>query len=190
VLAVPATGLASLTFGTLGERPFALLDAVLQPPVSSLFLGYRREQVAHPLDGFGGLVPEVEKREVLGILFSTSLFPGRAPAGHVGLTIFAGGTRQPDNARLNTPALLRRIAPDLRDLVGASGDPAFIKHSAWPKAIPQYNLGYERFLEPLTRCEQDHPGVFIGGNVRDGISLPDCVKSGAELGRKAGEFLR
>jgi len=188
ILAVPASGLAQLTFGTLGERPLALLDTIPQPPVSSLFLGYRREQVAHPLDGFGGLVPAVEKREVLGILFSTTLFPGRAPEGHVGLTIFAGGTRQPENARLDTPALLQRIAPDLRDLVGASGEPAFVRHSVWPKAIPQYNLGHERFLEPMTRCEQDNPGLFIGGNVRDGISLPDCLKAGERLAKAAQEF--
>lgn len=188
ILAVPASGLAQLTFGTLGERPLALLDTIPQPPVSSLFLGYRREQVAHPLDGFGGLVPAIEKREVLGILFSTTLFPGRAPEGHVGLTIFAGGTRQPENARLDTPALLQRIAADLRDLVGASGEPAFIRHSVWPKAIPQYNLGHERFLEPMTRCEQDNPGLFIGGNVRDGISLPDCLKSGERLAKAAQDF--
>jgi oxygen-dependent protoporphyrinogen oxidase len=188
ILAVPASGLAQLTFGTLGERPLALLDTIPQPPVSSLFLGYRREQVAHPLDGFGGLVPAVEKREVLGILFSTTLFPGRAPEGHVGLTIFAGGTRQPENARLDTPALLQRIAPDLRDLIGASGEPAFIKHSVWPRAIPQYNLGHERFLEPMVRCEQDNPGLFIGGNVRDGISLPDCLKSGERLAKAAQDF--
>ncbi len=187
ILAVPAAGLARLTFGTLGERPFALLDSVTQPPVSSLFLGYRRDQVTHPLDGFGGLVPAVERREVLGILFSSTLFPGRAPDGHVGLTIFSGGVRQPDNARLSTPALLQRIAPDLRDLVGVSGEPAYIRHSFWPQAIPQYNLGYERFLEPLVLSEKQHPGLFIGGNVRDGISLPDCVKSGTELARKAGE---
>jgi len=188
VLAIPAGGLAQLTLGALGERPLALLDSIPQPPVSSLFLGYRREQVAHPLDGFGGLVPAIEKRQVLGILFSTSLFPGRAPEGHVGLTIFCGGTRQPENARLNTPALLLRIAPDLRDLVGASGEPAFIRHTAWPKAIPQYNLGHERFLEPMARCEQDHPGLFIGGNVRDGISLPDCLKAGERLAKAAQEF--
>lgn len=189
VLAVPAAGLARLTFGTLGERPFALLDSLTQPPVSSLFLGYRRDQVTHPLDGFGGLVPAVERREVLGILFSSTLFPGRAPDGHVGLTIFSGGVRQPDNARLSTSDLLQRIAPDLAGLLGVTGEPAFIRHSFWPQAIPQYNLGYERFLEPLVRREQEHPGLFIGGNVRDGISLPDCVKSGAELARKAGEYV-
>ena len=188
VLAVPAGGLAQLTFGALGERPFALLDSLPQPPVSSLFLGYKRGQVAHPLDGFGGLVPAVENRQVLGILFSSSLFPGRAPDGHVGLTVFAGGMRQPDNARLAAPALLQRIAPDLAGLVGVTGEPVYTRHSFWPKAIPQYNLGYERFLEPMARLEQQHAGLFVGGNARSGISLPDCVKSGAELARKAGEF--
>jgi len=181
VLAIPAGGLAQLTFGTLGERRLAALDTIPHPPVSSLFLGYRREQVAHPLDGFGGLVPAIERRDVLGILFSSSLFPGRAPEGHVGLTVFVGGMRQPEHARLGTPQLLERVARDLKDLVGASGEPAFIRHTFWPRAIPQYILGYERWLEAMVGVEKAHPRLFIGGNARDGISLADCVKSGERL---------
>lgn len=188
VLALPATALAQLSFGTLAERPLAILDGIPQPPVSSLFLGYRREQVAHALDGFGGLVPAVERRAVLGILFSTSLFPDRAPAGHVGLTIFAGGLRSPDTARLTTNALLAHIAPDLTGLVGVSGPPAFVKHTFWPRAIPQYILGYERYFEAINQVEQSTKGLFIGGNVRDGISLQDCIKSGEKLAGKAAEF--
>ena len=181
VLAVPAGALAQLTFGALGERKLASLDTVPHPPVSSLFLGYRRDQVSHPLDGFGGLVPAIERREVLGILFSSSLFPGRAPDGHVGLTVFAGGMRQPEHARLSTTDLLARIGRDLQDLVGAGGEPAFVRHSFWPRAIPQYILGYERWKEAMAEVEKAHPGVFIGGNARDGISLPDCIKSGERL---------
>jgi oxygen-dependent protoporphyrinogen oxidase len=188
VLALPASGLAQLTFGALGERPLAVLEGIPQPPVSSLFLGYRREQVAHPLDGFGGLVPAKERREVLGILFSSTLFPHRAPEGHVGVTVFVGGTRQPENARLATPELLRRIAGDLRDLIGATGEPAYVRHTVWPRAIPQYVLGYERYREAMEAAERDVPGLFIGGNVRDGISLPDCVKSGAALAQRALDF--
>lgn len=188
VLALPATGLAQLSFGALAERPLAILDAVPQPPVSSLFVGYRREQVTHPLDGFGGLVPAIEHRQVLGVLFSSTLFPDRAPAGHVGLTIFVGGLRQPDSARLPTDALLARIAPDLRELVGISTPPVFVKHTFWPRAIPQYILGYERYLEAISRVELSTTGLFIGGNVRDGISLQDCIKSGEKLARNAAEF--
>ena len=188
LLALPAASLAQLTFGSLAERPLAILDGIPQPPVSSLFLGYKREQVGHPLDGFGGLVPAIEHRSVLGVLFSSSMFPDRAPAGHVGLTIFAGGLRQPETARLATDELLARIAPDLRELVGVNTPPDFIKHTFWPRAIPQYVLGYERYLEAINRLELSAGGLFIGGNVRDGISLQDCIKSGEKLARKAAEF--
>ncbi len=187
-LAVPAPALAGLVFGPLGERPLALLENVPHPPVSSLFLGYRREQVAHPLDGFGGLVPQIERRDVLGILFSSTLFPGRAPDGHVALTVFAGGMRQPEIARLPAERLLERIGPDLRELAGVSGEPVFMHHSFWPQAIPQYNLGHERFADALARLENAHPGLFIGGNARDGISVPDCLKSGARLAQGIEEF--
>ena len=188
VLALPASGLAQLVFSTLGERTLASLDHQPHPPVSSLFLGFKREQVAHPLDGFGALVPAAEQRSLLGVLFSSSLFAGRAPAAHVALTVFAGGMRQPETGRLATAALLARVLPDLRELLGVSGEPVFLHHTFWPRAIPQYNLGHERFLDPLIRCEARHPGLFIGGNARDGISLPDCVKSGARLAQAALEY--
>ncbi len=184
VLAIPAGALAQLSFGSLGERPMAALENIPHPPVSSVFLGYRREQIAHPLDGFGGLVPAIEKRDVLGVLFSSTLFPGRAPEGHVGLTVFVGGMRQPAHARLATPQLLAQIAPDLRELIGANGEPSFVRHTFWPRAIPQYVLGYEQWQEVLNAVEGNHPNLFIGGNVRDGVSLPDCVKSGSRLAEK------
>ncbi len=188
VLALPATALAQLVIGSGAERPLAVLDEIIQPPVSSLFLGYRREQVTHPLDGFGGLVPAVEHRSVLGILFSSTLFPNRAPEGQVGLTVFAGGSRAPDLARLPTDALLAQIARDLHDLVGVSSPPLFVRHTFWPRAIPQYTLGYERFLDAIGHVEQSAPGLFVGGNVRGGISMQDCIKSGEKLARQTALF--
>lgn len=189
LLALPAPSLAGLVFGTLGERPLASLDHQPHPPVSSLFLGFKRDQVTHPLDGFGALVPARERRNLLGVLFSSTLFPGRAPDGHVALTLFAGGANRPEMARLETAELIERVLPDLRDLLGVTGEQVFSHHTYWPRAIPQYNLGHERFLEPLARCENAHSGLFIGGNSRDGISMPDCIKSGSDLARKATEFL-
>jgi len=188
LLAAPAHALGQVVFGTLGERPLASLDHLPHPPVSSLFLGFRREQVKHPLDGFGALVPARERRSLLGVLFSSSLFARRAPEGYVALTVFAGGMRQPDAGRLPTPELLARVMPDLRELLGITGEPVFTHHSFWPKAIPQYNVGHERFLEPITQCENRHDGLFIGGNSRDGISLPDCVRGGQKLAQRAAEW--
>ncbi len=181
VAALPGPALAQLRFGTLGERPLASLDAIEHPPVSSLFLGFRREQIAHPLDGFGVLLPEIEQRASLGILFSSSLFPGRAPAGHVALTVMAGGTRQPEIARLTADKLLATVGRDLHELLGVRGAPVFQRHAFWPRAIPQYNLGYGQHLDAMAACERAHPGLFIGGQARDGIALPACLAAGEKL---------
>ena len=185
VAALPAPALAQLRFGTLGERPLASLDTIEHPPVSSLYLGYRREQVAHPLDGFGVLVPEVEQRSVLGVLFSSSLFPNRAPDGYVALTVMIGGARQPDLARLPIDGMLAAVDRDLRELLGVSGAPVFQRHTFWPSPIPQYNLGYERYLETMTACERSHPGLFLGGQARDGIAVPACLAAGEKLAARA-----
>ncbi len=181
VAALPAPALAQLRFGPHGERPLAALDAIEHPPVASLFLGYRREQVAHPLDGFGLLVPEVERRSILGVLFSSSLFPGRAPAGHVALTVLIGGTRQPALARQSPAALLATAAPDLAALLGVEGAPVFQRSEFWPRAIPQYDLGYEQHLETMAAAERALPGLLIGGQARDGISVPACLAAGEKL---------
>jgi oxygen-dependent protoporphyrinogen oxidase len=99
----------------------------------------------------------------------------------VALTVFAGGMRQPGHARLTTDQLLERVSRDLKELVGVEGAPVFVKHSFWPRAIPQYQLGYECYLDTIAQLENAHANLFIGGQARDGISLPDCIKSGEKL---------
>jgi oxygen-dependent protoporphyrinogen oxidase len=185
VAALPAWSLARLAIGPERARPLAGLAAIEYPPVASVFLGFRRDQVQHPLDGFGALVPSTEKRSILGIVFSSSLFPGRAPEGHVALTVLAGGVLQPGIAALPADELVELVRTDLTRLLGAHGKPAFVRHTLWPRAIPQYNLGHGRHLEAMAQCERSHPGLLIGGNVRDGISIPDCLMSGVSLAKRA-----
>jgi oxygen-dependent protoporphyrinogen oxidase len=184
VAAVPAWGLARLKIGKAGKRVLSGLADVQHPPVASVFLGFRRDQIGHPLDGFGALVPASEKRSIMGVIFSSSVFPGRAPEGHVALTAIAGGALQADIALLPRKELIELVQRDLRDLLGAKGRPVFAHHTLWKRAIPQYNLGYEAHLEALSACERDHPGLLFGGNARNGISLPDCILSGAALAKR------
>lgn len=184
VACIPAWSLAKLGVGSADSRPLSGLGAIEYSPVASVFVGFRREQVRHSLDGFGALIPSAEKSTSLGIIFSSSLFPGRAPAGHVAMTIFAGGALRPEVAALGEDELLERVCADLRKYVGAEGKPAFARRTVWPRAIPQYNLGYGRHLDAMAQCERDHPGLFIGGSVRDGISLSDCILSGTSLAKR------
>ena len=80
--------------------------------------------------------------------------------------------------------LLEKIEPDLRALLGVRGPPVFRRHTFWPRAIPQYDLGYERHLATIAEVERAQRGLFFGGQVRDGISLPACIAAGERLARQ------
>jgi oxygen-dependent protoporphyrinogen oxidase len=190
VCALPADALASLTIEGVGEAcDLTQLREIDHPPIASVFTGYRREDVRHPLDGFGALMPEVERTSILGTLFSSTLFPGRAPQGHVALTTFVGGMRQPKLATLDDDALLRVVQKELSGLIGVTAPAVFTRVQRWPRAIPQYATGYERFKNIMADIEACASGLFIGGNARDGISLANCLESGRRLAGNAERFL-
>jgi len=183
ILALPAAALATLRI--TGRQPLDALANIHHPPVASLFLGFRREDVDHPLDGFGLLAPARERRVLLGAIFSSTLFPRRAPEDHVAITVLAGGTRQPELARLPPAALLETVLPDLCELLGVRDAPVLTRYAFWPRAIPQYTLGYGRFIDAMATTESAHRGLFIGGHVRDGISLGACITSGLRMADSA-----
>jgi protoporphyrinogen/coproporphyrinogen III oxidase len=160
-----------------GDR-LKTLTSITYPPVGVLALGYQREDVAHSLDGFGFLAPEVERRHVLGVVFSSTLFAGRAPDGHVLLTAFVGGVRNPDLATGDLPTLTARVQDDLRTLLGAKGEPTFRAFHLWPKAIPQYDLTYGRFRDIMDEAERRSPGLALAGAYREGVAVGEAVASG------------
>jgi protoporphyrinogen/coproporphyrinogen III oxidase len=189
VLATPAHALAAMELPAALRRHAAPIEHVSYPPVSTLTLGFTRQQVAHALDGFGMLVPRVEQRRVLGVLFSSSLFPARAPEGHVTLTVFVGGARNPQQAALNTEALLPEVLRDLHDLLGVTGSPVYTHHAYWPRAIPQYLLGYQEVKDAVARTETEHPGLYLAGNYHLGVSVGDCVANGVLTAERVASYL-
>ena len=157
------------------------LSEIRYPPVASVVLGFRREDVAHPLDGFGMLIPKVAGFKILGSIFSSSLFPNRAPARHVTLTSYVGGERYPELASLPAEELYKIVCADLKTLLGVRGAPTFQHCVFYPKAIPQYNVGYGRFRDLMNEVEAKAPGLFLAGHYRDGISLSDSIVSGCNV---------
>lgn len=159
------------------------------PPLSVLVTGYQRNQVDHSLDGFGFLVPEKEKRNILGTLFNTSLFANRAPKDHVLLTTFIGGGRHPELAALPSEKLLDWVKQEHREILGCRGEPVMVDHIYWPRSIPQYGPDYGRVLNAVDRLEEEHPGLHLIGNFRGGISVPDCIGNGLRWAEKvSGSF--
>jgi oxygen-dependent protoporphyrinogen oxidase len=162
----------------------AALRAVEYPPLAVVTSLYEREKVAHPLDGFGMLVPESEGRNILGVIFSSSLFPGRAPEGHVLLTTFVGGSRSPELALRSREEMEYDVHGELRRALGICAPPRSVDIRLWRRAIPQYNLGYGALLDAFTRAEESLPGFHLLGNYRGGVSVGDCVRSGHDVAEK------
>jgi len=190
IYAGTAFKLAELEVQAPAPLHLATFAAIRYPPVVSVVLGFRREDVMHPCEGFGMLIPKVAGFKILGTIFSSSLFPNRAPAGHLTLTSYVGGERYPELASLPPEKLYALTCEDLRVLLGVRGKPTFQHSVYYPKAIPQYNVGYGRYRELMTEIEGKAPGLFLAGHYRDGISLSDTIVSACNVADRAGEFLR
>ena len=160
---------------------FSEFAGIRYPPVASVVLGFRREDVTHPCHGFGMLIPRVEGFNILGAIFSSALFPNRAPSGHLTLTCYVGGERQPELAALPPERLFPLVTGDLRRLLGVRGEPTFAHSVFWPRAIPQYNVGFGRYRALMTEIEQKAPGLMLAGSYRDGVSLSDSIVSGGNV---------
>jgi oxygen-dependent protoporphyrinogen oxidase len=184
----PIYALSDIKFGQSNVTE-PMSKEIYYPPVSALTLGFRRKDVNHPLDGFGMLIPEKENCNILGTLFTSTLFPGRAPEDHVTLASFIGGARNPSIAGLPKDELVKLTMKDLHTILGLQGDPVFIHHVHWEKAIPQYTIGYGLYKHKMDNLESDNPGFFMSGNYRYGISVSDCITAGYETADRIEEFL-
>jgi oxygen-dependent protoporphyrinogen oxidase len=184
IVATPAYAAADLLeptdaalAATLREIPYA--------PVAVVALGYRRAEVAHPLDGFGFLIPVEEGKTVLGCLWDSSMFPGRAPEGRVLLRAMVGGARRKELAGLPEEALLRAVREDLRQIMGLTAEPVLSLVFRHPRAIPNYNVGHARRLERIEERLTGLPGLILTGNAYRGIGVNDCTRAAREVAGRA-----
>lgn len=184
VITVPPWRWASLPLPAELEKLPGAGNSVPCPPVGVVTLGYARERVSHPLDGFGVLSPGIEKRKALGVVFPSSIFSGRAPDGAVTLATFIGGSRSPELGVLPEVDLARLAREECESLLGASGTPEFVHVTKWTHAIPQYDLNHGDLLATLDEAERAMSGLYFCGNYRGGISLPATLDNAVTLARK------
>jgi oxygen-dependent protoporphyrinogen oxidase len=176
VLATEAHAAARLIDGQDAELALHLRSI---PYASSAVvnLAYARDRVAHPLDGFGAVVPAAEGRSILAISFTSVKFPGRAPAGTVLMRVFLGGATQPEVFDLDDDALVALARRELGELIGASGDPLLADVARHPRGMPQYTLGHLDRVAAIRRQLARHAGLALASNALDGVGIPDCIRS-------------
>jgi oxygen-dependent protoporphyrinogen oxidase len=172
-VATPAPEAARLVAGVDADSA-AALSAIPHPPLVVLHLS---APAAASLRGFGHLVVPQPARRILGAIWSSSIFPGRAPAGRSLLTVFLGGARDPGAIDLEDDALRDVAARDLAAALGVPADLAVVRVTRYPRAIPQYDLEHRGRVETLERAEARLPGLSFLGSYRGGVSVGDVVRS-------------
>lgn len=176
IVAAPAHAAADMVRGmdsTLGDA----LAAIPYASMSVICTAYDRESVGNTLDGFGFLVPRTQGKRILGCIWTSTLFPGRAPKGKVLLRTMIGGASDPEAVSLDDEAMLDIIRQELFPILDIKSDPVLHRIFRWEKAIPQYTFGHQSRVREIEAAEARHPGLRFAGNAYRGVGINDCVVS-------------
>jgi protoporphyrinogen/coproporphyrinogen III oxidase len=153
-------------------------------PIVVVATGHRREDVVHPLDGFGFLIPRSQKLRTLGSIWTSSIFAERAPEGYVQFRSMLGGAGDASATGLSNEQLWNILKRELDPLIGIRNDPRFLRVYRWERGIPQFTLGHRERRARLERLLERHPGLFVVGNAYYGVSLNECVKMAYKVSEK------
>lgn len=162
----------------------SVLDEILYAPMAVITFGMQLGRIGIPLDGFGYLVGMKEQNRLLGTLWDSSIFPGRAPEGYGSLRSMVGGARDVVTPFLPDEALTGVVRKELREIMHVQGEPEFVKLFRHEKAIPQYTVGHSKRLEKLDALEKKHKGLFFAGNAFRGVGINDCVREAIAVADK------
>jgi oxygen-dependent protoporphyrinogen oxidase len=188
VVATPAAG-ASCLFGSRNPELSTLLKRVQYAPMVIAAVSLPDFSFKQPLNGFGFLVARNQGLHMLGGLFASALFPGRAPSGHELVTCFAGGAFEPETIDWPDNQVWETVCPELKAVLQTSEMPAPVALFRQRHAIPQYNLGHERWVRSVKDELNKLPGVFIASNYLEGISVPACIEQGERTAHAVAGYL-
>ncbi len=174
-LAVPAYTAARL-IENINPRLASQLKTIKYASTATINFAYSREAIKHPLNGFGFVVPFIEKRSLIACTFSSVKFSDRAPQDQVLLRAFAGGALQPDVFARED--LVTRIETDLRELLSIDRSPLFTEVAKWERSMPQYEVGHLDRVQAIEAELRTSPGLALAGNAYRGAGIPDCIRSG------------
>jgi oxygen-dependent protoporphyrinogen oxidase len=166
------------------------LENIYYPPIAMVFFGMKKEKIAFDFDGFGFLIPSLERRKILGTIWNSAVFENRAPDGYHLFTTFVGGARNAELFENSDEQLIETAFEELKSIVGLREAPEFTHIKRWRKAIPQYNLGYEKVENGIAKFETKNKGIYFCSSFYKGISVGDCVKNAYKTAVEIEEYLK
>jgi len=189
ILGVPAYAAAAL-LRSVDTTLAGLCETIPYASTGTVAFGFRREQIDHPLEGSGFVVPRVERSPLLASTWVTSKWPGRAPDGHVLLRAFLGGGRDPHRLDRSDAELVEVAHEELAALLGIQGAPVFAPRVyRWGRQSPQYEVGHHDRVRAIEQRLSAVPGLFVTGSGFRAIGIPDCVQDGRSQAARAAAFV-
>jgi oxygen-dependent protoporphyrinogen oxidase len=182
-LAIPAYSAATL-LEKIDHQLGQQLLAIEYTSTATINFAYRRDDIRHPLDGFGFVVPLIEKRSLIACTFSSVKFSRRAPEEHVLLRAFVGGALQPEVFQLDEPEMVARVKSDLDQLLQIQGQPLFVETAKWSQSMPQYHVGHLERVSAIEAQLGSLGTIALAGNSYRGAGIPDCIRSGETAAEK------
>jgi protoporphyrinogen/coproporphyrinogen III oxidase len=189
IVAAPGPKIAPALSGLVPE-PAAALAAIPFASSATVLIGYRRENVSHPLNGYGMVVPQTEGLRTTALSFVSTKFPFRAPDGHVLLRAFLGGVRDGEVLRLTDEEMVETVTREMKTLLGLRGRPVMTRVFRWPGGTPQLEVGHLGRMEAVeAQLAQRAPGLhLVGAGIRS-TGIPDSVAEGIRAAQAAAEAL-
>jgi len=189
ISALPSYVFAELIEGFAGNAAKKLRE-IPYSPMSVVGIGFKKDITSGKNDGFGFLIPNREKRKILGCLFSSNIFPGRAPKGYDLLQVMLGGARFTEIIDMTDDEIKKLAIDEIRSILRLNGDPDFVKIFSWENAIPQYMRGHLDLIDEIKEDLKDFDSLFFTGNAYYGIGINDCTKAAYETAETVASYLK
>ncbi len=179
IVTTPSYHTASLTQNFDTELA-SELTSIEYASSSVVIFAYKTKEISHELNGFGFVVPDVEKSDLIACSFSSIKFDGRAPEDHILIRAFLGGALNPEILNLDDNQIIDRAKNELEKILGIKGNPKFTLIQRYPDAMPQYHLGHLDKVANIQNRLLEYKGLEIAGNAYSGVGIPECVYSGEQ----------
>jgi oxygen-dependent protoporphyrinogen oxidase len=144
-------------------------------------LVYDRAELNHPLDGFGFLVPQAERKTIAAATWVNTKFPSRVPPGLAALRGFIVGDQAVQFLNASQADIIQRVRDDFQHFMGVTATPRFCTVHAWPRSMPQYVVGHARRRQNIAQILPHYSGLALVGNAYDGVGIPDCIRMAKEV---------
>lgn len=189
VIAAPAHAASRILSGfdaELSEK----LGSIPYVSTATVSIAFNREDVRHPLNGFGFVVPKIEGRRIMAATWTSVKFSHRAPEDKVLIRCFVGGSKNMELVNLGDEEMVRMVTEELRDLMGIDAEPVLARVFRWIDSMPQYTIGHEERVAEIEETAKRHEGLYLTGSAYHGIGIADSVRCGEIVAKKVLHFIQ